>query len=204
MAPLEPGAIIGTPPGAEIDVVNPNDSSTGYKEAWKTRYLKVSAGLGVPYFLLTGDYSGHNDRTLRLAMIDFYRAVKKYRQIVNHQFNSKVWLDFLRAAEQAGWKPVAGKTREDYERVEWIGEPLAHIHPVQEENAATNAMRSGTKTLGEVLQERGSDLQTFIREKKRENELLDEAGIVLDSDPRRLDKAGGYQEGQSGPDEEIS
>lgn len=194
MAPLEPGAIIGTPPGADVSIVNPNDSQTGYRDAWKTRYLKVAAGLGVPYFLLTGDYTGHNDRTLRLAMIDFYRSVKKYRQIVNHQFNAKVWRDFLTAAEEAGWKPMPGKTRADYERVEWIGEPLAHIHPVQEENAVTNAIRSGSKTLAEVLQERGSDLETFIRQKKIENQMLDDAGIVLDTDPRKVTRAGGYQE----------
>jgi lambda family phage portal protein len=194
MAPLEPGAIFGLPPGADISVVNPNDSSTGYKEAWQTRYFGVATGLGVPYFLLTGDFSNIEERSLRFAMLDFHRTVVADRKRLNHQLNRKVWRAFLDAAERAGWKPAAGKTRADFETVEWIGEPLPHIHPVQEITAQKDAIRTGIKTLSQVLQENGSDLETFIVEKQLENAALDKAKIVLDCDPRHMTKAGGTQD----------
>lgn len=193
MAPLEPGAILGLPPGADIDIINPNDSSTGYKEAWQTRYMGIATGLGVPYFLLTGDFAGVNERSLRVGMLDFFRQVKADRKRLNHQMNRKVWSFFLEAAERAGWKPPAGKTRADYERVEWIGEPLPHIHPVQEIQAQVNAIRAGIKTLGQVHQENGTDLETFLAEKALENAAIDAIGASFDTDPRRLTKAGGYQ-----------
>jgi lambda family phage portal protein len=195
---LNPGAIFGLPPGASIEVVNPQDSSTGFAEAWRTRYLGVAAGLDVPYHLLTGDHSGMNDRSLRSVMLDFFACVKEDRKRLSHQLNSRVWKEFLDAAERAGWKAPAGKTRSDFESVEWIGEPLPHIHPVQEVAAQTNAIRTGVKTLEEVLQENGSDLETFIEQKKRENEMLDEAEIILDCDPRKMTKAGGYQDTNTG------
>lgn len=193
MAPLEPGAIFGLPPGADVSVVNPNDSSTGYKDAWQTRYFGIATGLGVPYFLLTGDFSAVEERSLRFAMMDFFRGVRADRKRLNHQLNRRVWGAFLDAAEQAGWQPANGRSRKDYEIVEWIGEPLPHIHPVQEVIAQTNAVRAGTKTLGQVLQESGSDLETFLAEKKAENDALDAAGVILDSDPRKMTRAGGYQ-----------
>lgn len=193
MAPLEPGAIFGLPPGAEIDVVNPNDSTTGYLDAWKTRYFGIATGLGVPYFLLTGDLSGVNERSLRFAMLDFYKQVRADRKRLNHQLNRKVWAFFLEAAERAGWKPAAGKTVRDYREVQWIGESMPHIHPVQEIQALTNAIRSGLKTQGQVLQELGYDLETFLAEKALENEAIDAIGAVFDTDPRRMTKAGGYQ-----------
>lgn len=194
MAPLEPGAIFGLPPGADVSVINPNDSSTGYKEAWQTRYFGVATGLGVPYFLLTGDFSNIEERSLRFAMIDFHRTVAADRKRLNHQLNRKVWRAFLDAAERAGWKPPAGKTRADFETVEWIGEPIPHIHPVQEITAQRDAIRSGIKTLSQVLQEGGSDLETFIAEKQIENAALDGGNIILDCDPRYITKAGGAQD----------
>ncbi|MDR5654872.1 phage portal protein [Ruixingdingia sedimenti] len=199
MAPLEPGGIFGLPPGADISVVNPNDSSTGYKEAWQTRYFGVATGLGVPYFLLTGDFSNIEERSLRFAMIDFHRTVEADRRRLNHQLNRKVWRAFLDAAERAGWKPAPGKTRADFEVVEWIGEPLPHIHPVQEVTAQRDAIRSGLKTFAKSLQESGSDLETFIAEKQAENALLDAAGIILDCDPRHITKAGGAQDATETP-----
>lgn len=194
MAPLEPGAIFGLPPGADISVINPGDTGAGYKDAWQTRYFGVATGLEVPYFLLTGDFSGIEERALRLAMIDFYKIIRADRRRLTHQMNRRVWRAFLDAAERVGWTPPKGKTRADFEVVEWIGEPLPHIHPVQEVTAWKDAIRTGVKTLGEVLQENGSDLETFIAEKKAENEALDAAGIVLDCDPRHITKAGGAQD----------
>lgn len=194
MAPLEPGVIFGTPPGADISVINPGDSGTGYKDAWQTRWFGVAAGLKVPYFLLTGDFDGIEERALRFAMMDFFKTVRRDRDMLNHQLNRRVWRDFLLAAERAGWRPTAGRRMEDYLNVAWVGDPMPHIHPVQEVQANRDDIRSGGKTLGESLQERGKDLETFIIEKQAENAMLDAAGIILDCDPRYTTKAGGAQE----------
>jgi len=51
-------------------------------------------------------------------------------------------------------------------------------------------MRTGTKTLRDALTERGKDFAEWLPEMAATNQALDDAGIVLDSDPRKRSKNG--------------
>ena len=60
-------------------------------------------------------------------------------------------------------------------------------------------VRSGLKSLSEALRERGYDPEEVLREVADDNALLDELGLVLDSDPRTTTQAGQPREASAGP-----
>ena len=64
------------------------------------------------------------------------------------------------------------------------------LDPASEVPANRDAVRSGQKTHSQVIRENGDDPDTFFAEMAEDLKRLDELGIVLDSDPRRVTQAG--------------
>jgi len=55
------------------------------------------------------------------------------------------------------------------------------------------AIRSGTETLAEAIARKGRNPDAVLAEIAATNAKLDELGIVLDTDPRRVTKTGSAQ-----------
>jgi capsid protein len=75
----------------------------------------------------------------------------------------------------------------------WTPPPMPMIEPDKEGLAYQRNIRTGIQSWSESVRERGYDPDELIAEIKSDNDKLDKAGIVLDSDPRRMTQAGQYQ-----------
>lgn len=188
VAPMEPGATIELPPGYEVKFNTPMDVGGSYEPFLRSQFRAVAAACGIPYELLTGDYSGVNDRLFRAVIQSFKRDVKRWQGILNRQMNARVWTAWLDAAVAAGRitpsQAAASRT------VEWIAEPWGHIHPVQDAVADIRLIRAGLKSRSQAARERGYDYARVVEELAREQGLADAAGVRLDSDPRWRTDAG--------------
>ena len=75
------------------------------------------------------------------------------------------------------------------------------VDPQKEAEAYKSLIRSGIMTLSQVIALHGGDFEETMRQRQHELATMDELGIVLDSDPSAVDKAG---QSQNPPPEETA
>lgn len=197
MPELGPGAVIPVPRGYEVKTSLPADVGGQYDVFVRKQLQRVCAAVNAPYELITGDTpNGSNERMMRVRIYDFYTQVKIWRRMMIRQFCQPTWAAFVNAAFDSGqWTPKNGLTVDDYiNGVEWVGDPIPLVNPEQENRADMIAIRGGWKTLSQVIIERGGDPEMMLPNRSQELKIMDDLGIVTDSDPRKVSSAGILQD----------
>jgi lambda family phage portal protein len=152
----------------------------------------VSAGVGILYEQLTGDYSKVNDRTWRAAVNEFRRACETWQhQIVVHQFCRPILRRWAELAVLAGRiRPPAGVTPAMIARADWLPPRWPYINPVQDVQAKRDEIRAGLTSRKREVAEDGYDVEDLDAEIAADNQRADALGLVFDSDPRRTTASG--------------
>lgn len=189
---LEPGMILNIPPGRSVEVVQP-PSVREYSDFAQVTLRGIATGIGVPYEELTGDYSEMPFSAARMSRLRHWARVEDWRwRMLIPQFCAPAYAWFAEVAE------VFGTNNGE---VYWTAPPAPMIDPVNEGLAYMRNVRAGIMSLSEALRERGYDPETVLTEIATDNELLDELGLILDSDARKMTQAGQLQ-GEGLPEEE--
>lgn len=187
---LSPAAIVNLPPGRDVTVVDPprvND----YQAFTQVTLRAIATGLHVAYEDLTGDYTNLPFSAARMSRLRHQRRVNDWRwRMLIPQFCDPVWKWAMEVAALNGLQNPPD--------VRWTPEPLPFIDPSQEGLAVQRNVRSGIQSLPEAIRERGYDPDELLAEIADFNKKLDELGIVLDTDPRKMSQAGQQQSGDSG------
>ena len=102
-------------------------------------------------------------------------------------FCAPVWRWFTEGAWAAGRIPTPEVP------VEWSPPKFEAVDPQKDAMADLLAIRSGTMTLAEAIARQGRNPDAVLAEIAATNAKLDELGLVLDSDPRRVTKTGSAQ-----------
>ena len=167
----------------------------GYGEYMRVQLHAIAAAVGLTYELLTGDLSQVNFSSARLGLLEFRRRVKQIQtQILLPQLLLPTWNWFIEIGQAAG----AVDMRRRRVGVKWTYPKFEAVEPLKDAMADLTRMRSGTLTLAEAQAAAGFDPADMLAEIAATNKQLDELGIILDSDPRLVSKAGGLQ-GKAGP-----
>ena len=96
MASLEPGTMQVLLPGEDVKFSSPADVGGGYEAFQYRTLLAVSASLGLPYHLVTGDVRQANYSSLRAELVEFRRRVAQLQHgVMAHQLCRPIW--------RAGW-----------------------------------------------------------------------------------------------------
>lgn len=174
---FEPGILERLPPGTNVKFGEP-PTVDNYDEYTRVSLRAIAAGLGISYAALTGDLTAVNFSSGRMGHLEFQRNVARWQSlIVIPQLCDVLTGWFLEAAEMTG-VDTGGVT------VRHIPPRREMIDPTKEVPAERDAIRSGQKTLTQVIRERGRDPVEHLREYAADLALLDDLGIALDSDPR--------------------
>ena len=194
LLPLEPGIFQELAAGEDVTFSDPPEA-LGYADFMRAQLMGAAVAADVPYEVLTGDMRGVNDRTVRVVLNEFRRRIEqRQHHIVAFMFNRPVWVAFIERAVLSGALDVPAAFFVDprpWMRVEWVPPAWAYLHPVQEVDAYKGMVRAGAMTLDEFIREvRGRSLEEVARERADELKLLDDLGIVTDTDPRKVSNAG--------------
>jgi lambda family phage portal protein len=190
---FEPGLIAYARGGKDIKFNQPA-STAGVSEWLKAQLRIVAAGFRMPYELMTGDLSEVNYTSHRAGLVEFRRMITAMQwQIVIPMMCQPTWDWFTDYAYQNGLLP------DPVIPVEWDPPGFDAVDPLKDAQADLVAIRSGTKTLLQAIAAKGYDPKRHIEEIAQSNALLDANGIVLDSDPRTITKAGTLQPDASQP-----
>lgn len=197
---MEPGIIERLPPGTEISFADP-PGVENYAEYSNVSLHTLAMGWGISYEMLTGDLRGVNFASGKMGHMGALRNFERWqRHMVIPQLCEPLVGWWLEAAAIAGANITGVRTRHIAPRHEMVDPP-------KEIKAQRDALRSGQKTFTQVIRESGRDPAEHFRELAADFKLLDENGIVLDSDPRWRTNAGlgiaqtSIQPGDEGDDE---
>jgi lambda family phage portal protein len=174
---VEPGIIERLGPNQTVSFANP-PTTQGY-ESYSRKILQgISAGVGITYEQMTGDYSNVNFSSGRMGWIEIQRNVEDWQDhMVIPMLCDTVWEWFIEAMN------IAGKVRGSV-MASWTPPRREMIDPVKETNALSLQVRNGFISFREAVRQLGYDPDDTIDEIDAHNKILDEKKIILDSDPR--------------------
>lgn len=185
---FEPGMIHYLKIGEDVKFANPplvTDESFTVRTA-----RKIAAGMSVTYEDLTGDYSQVNFSSARMSRLAHWAHVYKWQwNMLIPQLCDGVFAWFVEAAIVAGELSDA-----DSVRAEWSTPPMPMIEPDKEGLAIQRLVRTGARTISEMIREQGKDPEDHFAELAADFKKLDALGLKLDIDPRAVSQAGLTQE----------
>ena len=178
---MEPGLIEILPSGKTITLATP-PTLENYKEFINVSLHSVATGLGIPFTELVGDFSEVNFSSSKMSQIDYQKNIDKWRQkiLIPHLMQPVVsW--FLTGAQLLG-------DRTDNIKTIFTPPKRELVNPDKEIPAMKAAVRSGFTTLSEVIRQSGRDPDTHFEEIASDNKKLDKLKLILDTDPRKVQK----------------
>lgn len=182
-----PGMFYNAVGGKDIEFSQP--AATGSYDAYKTAMLHtIAAGFRVPHALLTGNLRGVNYSSSKIGIEAFKRTISALQwQVIIPMLCEPIWRWFLEAAY------LAGKIDHMNHEAEWSPPRMYSADPGRDVNAKLAEVRAGFRSLSSAIAETGYNPDDVLAEIASDNQKLDQLGIVLDSDPRRISQAGQVQ-----------
>ncbi|MBO6755742.1 MAG: phage portal protein [Roseibium sp.] len=184
---MEPGVFAVAHGGKDVKFNSP--AVTLSQESFNRLSTRgIAAGIRCPHVLMTGDTSQMNYSTFRADML----AYKKFIRSIQKHFILKNWCRptygwFLSIAQFMGEIPPGPVP------VIWTFPRFEHVNPFDDMRADLIAVRSGFKSLAQVIAEHGGIPEQVLGQIKESNAKLDEMELVLDSDPRNVTLQGQLQ-----------
>ncbi len=182
---FEPGLIAYARGGKDIKFNHPSPHG-GVYEWHRVQLHTIAAGFRVPYALMTGDLSQTNFSSSRVGLNEFRRMVRQLQyQTVIPMLCEPIWKWFMEMAQVAGILPPDREIT-----ATWTPPRFESVNPLQDAQADMLEVRAGFTTLPEQIARRGQDPEQMIGEWAAFAEKTDALGLVFDSDPRLVTKAG--------------
>jgi len=206
---IDPLTIQTLDPGEKLMFHSPNRPNSALAEFVRHMLREVAAGCGASYESLSRDYSQSNYSSSRLALLDDRDLYKTLQQWWIRSFRlplHQLWLQQAVMAGAVGGLPVGqyATTPDKFEAVTFKPRGWQWVDPTKEVNAYKEAIKAGLTTLTDVIAQTagGLDIEDVIATRKRELDLLAEAGIEVDTkviDPLELAEAKQPDTGAPGP-----
>jgi lambda family phage portal protein len=204
---LEPGSINELYPGEDIRF--PTLPQNNDLQTFMTVMLhQFAVGIGATYEQITGDLRGVNLSSIRAGVQDAHRKCEQFiYNVLVAQFcqpTLRWWLDECVLTGRLSL-PGYAEEPEQYLDVTWTPSGWPWIDPQADIVAKQTAVRCGFTSREQVCAESGQDATEIDQQQVRDNQRADDAGLVYDSDPRKIlmGKEANPQVAEEGPPEAM-
>jgi len=199
---FEPGMIARLKAGEDIKFMQPA-AAGGYREYKVTELQAISSGSGVPYENLASDMSQTTYTSYRAGQLGFRNTIEAFRWLtlipMFCQPVRKRFIDTLVLVNKIPAKLQQDQGLNLYGTT-WTAPKWESVDPLKDAKAEVQRIRTGTENLFSAISANGIDPRDQLAQISRINKMLDQLGIVLDSDPRQTNIRG---VGQPQDSEEI-
>jgi lambda family phage portal protein len=192
-----PGMVQYLKPGESFNTFQPSFAQGGaYQEYMRVQLHAIACALDLTYELLTGDLSQVNFSSARMGLQQFrYRVQQVQSQILIPCMLLPIWRWFC---ELAAVKDQVRLDADGRVPVVWAVPKFESVQPLDDAKEIEMRIRNGTLSWPQAVAAQGMDPQDQLNEIKAWNKKFDDAGIVLDTDPRKVTKAGNAQVAAAG------
>lgn len=199
---LYPGTKLNFQSGAATDGVG--------EDFEKSLLRQIAAALGVSYEQLSKDYANTNYSSARAAMTETWKYMQSKKRMVADRFASIVYRLWLEEAINKGEVPLPagapswyeGQNADAYSQCEWIGASRGQIDELKETQAAALRIRMNLSTYEDEMARLGKDWRAALAQRKREQELLKDYGLVVEADNMMNAVSGEVREANTGDADE--
>lgn len=188
MMDIEPLTIQELKPGETLNFHTPNRPNPGLDPFMRAMLREVAAGCGPSYESISRDYSQSNYSSSRLALLDDRDLYKTLQQWWIRAFRRPLHKVWLQQAVLAGAVRglSAGQYAADpdkYGAVHFKPRGWTWVDPTKEVAAYKEAIKAGFTTITDVIAATGGgmDIEDVVKTRKRELQMLADAGIEVDT-----------------------
>jgi lambda family phage portal protein len=185
---VEPGSFNYLSPGEDIKFpALPQNSDM--QMFMNVMLHQFAAAIGATYEQVTGDLRGVNLSSIRAGVQDAHRKCEQFiYNVVVTQFCQPTLRWWLDEAVLTGRLKLPGYAEdpEQYLDVTWTPSGWPWIDPQKDIEAKMTAVRCGFTSRETVCAEAGEDASAIDQQQVRDNARADAAGLVYDSDPRKI------------------
>jgi len=168
-------------PGEDVKFSSPADVGGGYEAFQYRTLLAVSASLGLPYHLVTGDVRQANYSSLRAELVEFRRRIGQLQHgVIAHQLCRPIWRRWLETAVLSGAleaDPVIAWP------VQWIPPRWDWVDPLKDIQAQVLAMDAGLTSRRKVVEATGYDIEEVDWENASDAKRAADLGLTYRSGP---------------------
>ncbi|MGL5285669.1 MAG: phage portal protein [Aeromonas sp.] len=182
------GTILRGVAGEKLQLFEGDNTGSGFKDFVKWQAQQLAAALDIPYQLLTGDWDGLSDRTIRAIMNEYRRGVTAdQRNLLGFQVCLKVWAWFVETCISVGFVSAPGYASDPWRYFALDIRPDAwrHLHPEQDIRSRSMAIKNLFSNPEAEAAECGGDLEENMRATartiKRWREICDAEGLDPDA-----------------------
>jgi lambda family phage portal protein len=169
---MTPGSILKAPAGQTIEFSNP-PSSEGYQGYAEHTKMTIAIGCGVPYMLLSGDYSKVNYSSARMAQLNFMRHIDQIqRHLLIPQMCDPIFSWFADTCELIG---VQGAVH-----AKWVPPKKDLVDQMKEFEAYKTAVQAGFMSHAQVVRELGEDPEDVYRDIETTKKYLHDKGLSFE------------------------
>lgn len=184
---FEPGLIARVKGGTDVKFNSPTGPG-GFPQYVKVGMHSVAAGYDLPYSLLSGDLADVNFTSSRVGLVEFRRlATQRQWQCVVKMACQPMWDWFVEAAQLVGKLPMRSIP------CDWQPPAFESVNPLDDANADMVNVRSGKVTMPELIAKTGRNPDDVLAEHIEWKKKVEAAGLVFDSDPSKVARAGTEQ-----------
>ncbi len=177
IASLEPGTLQVLLPGEDVTFSSPADVGGGYEAFQYRTLLAISASLGLPYHLVTGDVRQANYSSLRAELVEFRRRFSQLQHgVIAHQLCRPVWARWLEAAVLSGALDLPDM--EAARAVQWIPPRWDWVDPLKDIQAQLLAIEAGLMSRRKAVEATGYDIEEIDRENAADAARAAELGLA--------------------------
>ena len=199
---MGPGSVLHLDEDEDIKLGSPNVPTAGFDTFVKTMGKMVGGALEEPYEILFKEFNSSYSAS-RGALLEAWEAYKMRRVWLQDGFCQPTYELWLSEAVALGRIKAPGFFDDPIVRAawcgaRWIGPVQGSLDPKKEVEAAILQVQNGYKTHEQVTREMGGgDWEENVEQLKRENELLQAAGVNTVNGSTNINSEEENDDGQS-------
>lgn len=181
---VEPGGVMFGQMGDRPHVLQSNRPGGNFNAFLELVLRAMSASTGMPYEVLTKDFSKTNYSSARAALLEAWRTILYYRDFLTRHYCQPLWAMVWEEAWLRNLLPIPPGARDFYEAqhlwtaASWMGPARGYIDPVKEVESNLAAIGGLLRTQAETHAEQGRDWRDSIRQSAREARFMQREGVT--------------------------
>lgn len=178
---IEPGLVGYLRPGESINTLAPSRPGDTFAPFVEMVLRMIGSSIGLPYELLTKDFSKTNYSSARAAILEGRRMFTAWRSWFGRKFCQPLYDLVIEEAYLRGLLDVKDfyENRAEYTRAQWLGGGWGWVDPVKEVEASRKAVDYGLSTLADEAAGQGRDWEEILEQQKREQDKAASLGVVI-------------------------
>lgn len=171
---VPPGQIMYGNPGEKPHLLKSERPGNSFDSFVNTAIRGVGAAAGMPYEVISKDFSQTNYSSARAALQEAWRVFELYQDWLISGFCQPVWEMFFEEAILGGriqlpaGAPNFYAHKAEYCRAQWVGPERTNVDPVKEMTADIMGLNANVTTLADIAAKRNKDWEDQVKQRSRE------------------------------------